>query len=217
MNDAPSESELDWVLVLAPFRKDADYIAAFLDEQKVPVKTRRTDDDLAGQLKLSPAVIVITHEALTPQTVATLGGYLADQPPWSEVPILVLLERAAPVARIRVELERAWPGARLLFHIRPIAQLELVNSVQSNLIVRLRQKQVRDAIEREKELRFELNHRIKNILASVTSIFRMTQRGAGTVDELAADFSARLQALSNVHSAVFEAGGEELCCPPSWR
>jgi two-component sensor histidine kinase len=86
--------------------------------------------------------------------------------------------------------------------------LELVNAIQSNLLVRLRQRQVRDSIERERELRLELNHRVKNILASVTSIFQMTRRGAATVDDLARDFSGRLQALANVHSAVFESGGE---------
>eukprot|EP01035_Chromulina_nebulosa_P060797 gene60797-83153_t len=32
------ESELDWVLVLAPFRKDSSYIAAFLNEQDIAVK-----------------------------------------------------------------------------------------------------------------------------------------------------------------------------------
>lgn len=212
MNETPSESEseLDWVLILAPFRKDGDYIAAFLQEQNVAVRHSKADNELAHSLSLSPGVIIITHEALNPPVVATIGDYLASQPDWSEVPILILLEKAAPLARIRSQLERSWPSARLLFHVRPIARLELVNSIQTNLLVRLRQKQVRDAIEREVELRLELNHRIKNILASVTSIFKMTQRGASTVEELAADFSGRLQALSNVHTAVFEAGGEEV-------
>lgn len=147
---------------------------------------------------------------MNPPVIATIGDYLASQPDWSEVPILVLLEKAAPLARIYSQLERSWPSARLMLHTRPIARLELVNSIQTNLLVRLRQKQVRDAIEREVELRLELNHRIKNILASVTSIFKMTRRGASTVEELAADFTGRLQALSNVHTAVFEAGGEEV-------
>ncbi|PZM16495.1 sensor histidine kinase [Rhizobium tubonense] len=209
MNVAPGEIELDWVLVLAPFRKDADYIAAFLREQRVPVNHVRTDN-LAHHLSLSPGVIVITHEALSPAVVTAIGIHLSAQPDWSEVPILVLLERAAPIARIRSQLERAWPRARLLFHTRPIAQLELVNGIQTNLLVRLRQKQVRDAIDREVELRLELNHRIKNILASVASIFQMTRRGAATAEDLAADFTGRLQALSNVHTAVFEAGGEEV-------
>jgi two-component sensor histidine kinase len=210
MNEAQSESELDWVLILAPFRRDADYIAASLQDQSVAVRHSRADGDLNLSLSLSPGVIIITHEALNPPVVATIGDHIASQPDWSEVPILILLEKAAPLARIRSQLERSWPSARLLFHVRPIARLELVNSIQTNLLVRLRQKQVRDAIEREVELRLELNHRIKNILASVTSIFQMTRRGASTVEELATDFTGRLQALSNVHTVVFEAGGEEV-------
>jgi two-component sensor histidine kinase len=210
MNAATGESELDWVLVLAPFRRDADYIAASLGEQKVTVRHSGASDDLRNELSLLPGVIIITHEALSKPVIATIGEHVAAQPDWSEVPILVLLEKAAPVTQIRSQLERVWPGARLLFHTRPIARLELVNSIQTNLLVRLRQKQVRNAIEREVELRHELNHRIKNILASVTSIFNMTRRGASTVEELATDFTGRLHALSNVHTAVFEAGGDEV-------
>jgi two-component sensor histidine kinase len=205
-----AESELDWVLVLAPFRKDGDYIAAFLREQNIEVKAPKASQDLVEHLALSPGIIVITHEALGPEIVARIAGHLAEQPDWSEVPIIVLLERSAPIARIRSQLQKSWPGSRLLFHTRPIASLELVNGIQSNLLVRLRQRQVRDSIERERELRLELNHRVKNILASVTSIFQMTRRGATAVEDLASDFTGRLHALSNVHTAVFEAGGEEV-------
>ena len=208
MNDRPTDSALDWVLVLAPFRKDADYIAQLLREQQVAVDTGRTVEETAQHLGRSPGVM--THEALNPPAIAAIGEHLALQPDWSEVPILVLLERAAPIARIRSQLESAWPGSRLLFHTRPVARLELVNSIQSNLLVRLRQKQVRDAIDREHELRLELNHRIKNILASVNSIFQMTRRGATSVEQLAEDFAGRLQALAEVHTAVFEAGGDDV-------
>jgi two-component sensor histidine kinase len=210
MKAVPTESELDWVLVLAPFRKDADYVAAFLREQKIEVKATKADGDLVEHLALSPGIVVITHEALNPQVVARIATHLAEQPDWSEVPIIVLLERAASIARTRGQLLKSWPGSRLLFYTRPIAPLELVNGIQSNLLVRLRQRQVRDSIERERELRLELNHRVKNILASVTSIFQMTRRGATSVEGLVSDFAGRLQALSNVHSAVFEAGGEEV-------
>lgn len=204
------DSELDWILVLAPFRKDADYIAALLQEEQIEVMAAKLDGDLVNHLDKSPGVIVITHEALNPTVVAQIGAHLAEQPDWSEVPIIVLLERAAPLARIRSQLKDCWPGARVLFHTRPITPLELVNGIQSNLLVRLRQREVRDSLKREKELRLELNHRVKNILASVQSIFQMTKRGAATVEDLASDFSGRLQALSKVHAAVFEAGGEEV-------
>ncbi|WP_105430821.1 MULTISPECIES: sensor histidine kinase [Neorhizobium] len=210
MNIIPTESELDWVLVLAPFRKDAEYIAASLREQKVAVKGVKADDNLLQHLALSPGIIVVTHEALTSEVVAAIAEHLAEQPDWSEVPVFILLERTAAVARIRNQLRASWPDARLLFYTRPIAPLEFVNAIHSNMLVRLRQRQVRDSIERERELRLELNHRVKNILASVTSIFHMTRRGAASVDELTIDFTTRLQALSNVHTAVFEAGGEEI-------
>jgi two-component sensor histidine kinase len=209
MTPVSVDSELDWVLVLAPFRKDADYIAALLIEQKIAVNSV-SNEDLTTNLCRSPGVIVITHEALNPAVVTRVAEHLAAQPDWSEVPIIILLERAAAIARIRSQLLTVWPGSRLLFHMRPIAPLELVNSIQSNLLVRLRQRQVRDSIERERELRLELNHRVKNILASVTSIFRMTRRGATTIEELASTFTSRMQALSDVHTAVFEAGGQEI-------
>jgi two-component sensor histidine kinase len=170
----------------------------------------KADDNLVQHLALSPGIIVVTHEALTSEVVAAIAEHLAEQPDWSEVPIFILLERTAAVARIRNQLRVSWPDARLLFHTRPIAPLEFVNAIQSNLLVRLRQRQVRNSIERERELRLELNHRVKNILASVTSIFQMTRRGAVSVDDLANDFTSRLQALSNVHTVVFEAGGEEV-------
>lgn len=209
MTPVSGDSELDWVLVLAPFRKDADYITALLTEQKIAVNAI-SDEDLTPNLSRSPGVVVITHEALNPTVVARVAEHLAAQPDWSEVPIFVLLERAAPIARIRPQLLATWPGARVLFHTRPIAPLELVNNIQSNLLVRLRQRQVRDSIERERELRLELNHRVKNILASVTSIFRMTRRGATTIEELTGTFTSRMQALSDVHTAVFAAGDEEI-------
>lgn len=210
MNELRTENELDWVLVLAPFRKDADYIAALLQDQQVAVVSARMDDGLEDLLCSSPGIVIITHEALTPSVVTRVSDYLKSQPDWSEIPIIVLLEKAAPVQSIRDRLQAAWPKSRLLFHVRPIAPLELVNAVQLNLLVRLRQRQVRNSIERERELRLELNHRVKNILATVTSIFQMTRKRATTVDELVGDFGARLQALSGVHSAVFEAGGEEV-------
>lgn len=155
-------------------------------------------------------MLVTTHEALTPALITMIGEHLLAQPPWSEMPIVVLLDRSSPNARVRTMLEAAWPRSRQLFYQRPLTPIELVSGVQSALLARLRQRDVRDHIDREVELRRELNHRVKNILASVSSIFEMTRRGAEDVDALVEDFGGRLHALSNVHSAVFQAEGESI-------
>jgi hypothetical protein len=107
MNGSSAESELDWVLVIAPFRKDADYVATSLREQKIEVKAAKADDDLAGYFALSPGIVVITHEALNPEVIARVAEHLATQPSWSELPIIVLLERAAPITKISAQLQRS--------------------------------------------------------------------------------------------------------------
>ncbi|RCW78334.1 sensor histidine kinase [Phyllobacterium bourgognense] len=206
--DHSNYGELDWVLVVAPYRKDAAYIEMLLVEHGMVVRTCADTDDLVQKLPQSPGVIITTHESLNPPTIEAIADHLTTQPNWSDLPIFVLLDRSAQQSRIRAELDRLWPRSRQLFFQRPVASLELVSGIQSALLVRLRQREVRDSIERERELRFELNHRVKNILASVTSIFRMTRRGSDTIDALTADFEGRLSALANVHSAVFEAGGD---------
>lgn len=203
-------SSLDWVLILAPYRRDAEYLRTLLDEHEVPARQAVGPDELAARLAEAPGLLVVTHEALDPAVLTVIADHLADQPAWSEIPIIVLLDRAAPHAKIRKELNGAWPRSRQIFYQRPVATLELLSGVQSALLARLRQRDVRDHIEREVELRRELNHRVKNIIASVTAIFDMTRRSATSIDKLADDFSGRLNALSAVHSAVFEGGGETI-------
>lgn len=208
MSTEPDHGSLDHVLVLAPYRRDADYLGQLLLEHDVYVDVCSDPAEIDACLSQSPGVLVTTHEGLTPAILAAVARHLAAQPAWSEMPIIVLLDRSSPNARIRAELGAAWPRARLLFYQRPMTPVELISGVQSALLARLRQRDVRDHIERETELRRELNHRVKNILASVTSIFEMTRRGMNSLDDFADDFRGRLDALSKVHSAVFHAEGE---------
>ncbi len=211
MSEVGSEldrSGLDRVLVLAPYRKDADYLCRLLSEHDIAAVYGVDADSLGPALAGSAGVLVATHEALTPDILSTVATHLQAQPSWSEMPIVILLDRASPNHRVRSELARAWPRSRQLFYERPVSAVELLSGIQSALLVRLRQRDVGDHIEREVELRRELNHRVKNILASVASIFQMTRRGATSIEELTNDFTGRLSALSDVHSAVFRADGE---------
>lgn len=208
--DRHDGSALDHVLILAPYRKDADYLGRLLADHEINVRLGSQADDLAEMLVASPGVLVATHEALTPGVIAMVAAHLETQPSWSEIPIVVLLDKASRPDRVRAELARAWPRARLLFYQRPVTTVELVSGVQSALLVRLRQRDVRDHIAQEIELRRELNHRVKNILASVTSIFEMTRRRASSIDAFAEDFRGRLGALDKVHSAVFHADGDSV-------
>lgn len=198
---------LERVLILAPYRRDAEYLSRLLAEHDIAV-AQAGEDSLALRLPDSGGVLVTTHEALSPRVIDAVAEFLELQPDWSELPVVVLLDRSAPAVRIRAQLAARWPRSRQTFHERPVSAIELLSGIQAALLVRLRQREVGDHIEREVELRRELNHRVKNILASVTSIFEMTKRGAASIDELSTDFTGRLDALNSVHSAVFRADGK---------
>ena len=212
MSVIPSDdpASLDHVLVLAPYRRDADYLQKLFAEHDIRSDICTSFAHIGDRLAGYPGVLVATHEALTRPVMTAVAGHLTSQPAWSEMPIVILLDRTSNQARVRAELGRIWPRARHLFYQRPVTSVELISGVQSALLARLRQRDVRDHIDREIELRRELNHRVKNILASVASIFEMTARGADTVAAFAGDFRGRLDALSKVHSAVFQAADEEI-------
>jgi PAS domain S-box-containing protein len=58
------------------------------------------------------------------------------------------------------------------------------------------------AEEQQKLLVNELNHRVKNTLASVQALAHMTKRHASSIDDFYAAFSDRLRALSNTHNLL---------------
>ena len=67
----------------------------------------------------------------------------------------------------------------------------------------------RRAEERMSLLVAELSHRVKNTLATVAAISRLTLRQSATLEAFDAAFSRRLQALSQAHSLIFEANWGE--------
>ena len=200
-------ASMDRVTVLAPYRRDAEYLSRLLREHAIDVDVASSPEMLARYLECLPGALVAAHEGLTPDVVKTIGQYLREQPSWSELPIIVLFDRSVSGVLLRQELGQMFPASRLLFYQRPVMPMELVSGVQSALLARIRQRQVRDHIDREIELRRELNHRVKNILASVISIFEMTSRRADSIGDLRVKFEGRLHALSKVHSAAFTHDG----------
>lgn len=208
-DEAPAP-DLSRTLILAPLRKDADYLAELLARHSLAAAICTDAGNLDLELSDPPGLLIATHEALGNGMVDVIARHARAQPDWSELPILVLLDKAARSSKIHEMLAAQWPRTRIVFYHRPVATLELLSGIQSLLLARLRQRDVRDHLEREVELRRELNHRVKNILASVLSIVRLTRRSATSFEEMAKDLEGRLAALAEVHSAVFRAGGETI-------
>lgn len=200
---------VDRALIYAPYRRDAEYLNALLVERDIFCDVCLGEEDLRKGLSTPPGVLVITHEAISTISMQIVSNHLGGQPAWSELPIFILLDRASPKGELRKNLELRWPRSRQIFYERPVSSIELLSGIQSALLARVRQRDVGEYLNREVELRRELNHRVKNILASVISIFEMTVRRPGSKRDLAENYRGRLHSLANVHSAVFHSDGGE--------
>ena len=75
----------------------------------------------------------------------------------------------------------------------------------------------READARQRLLLDELNHRVKNTLATVQSLAAQTARGCGSVEEFRAHFEPRLLALSAAHDRLTRNQWEGRASGPSRR
>lgn len=138
------------VLILAPFGKDSALIQRVLQLSEITVQT------VSGLAELIPAIsegagaAAITEEVLLGSTVDELAQHLANQPPWSDFPILVLTGggRSTPTTELAVRSRAPLGNVTLLE--RPLRPVTLVSAVRSALRARQRQYEVRDHLQQRK-------------------------------------------------------------------
>ncbi len=171
--DAPTDER---VLVLAPTAKDASVTQAFLRSAGVAAEACTTLGDLVDELRNGAAAILIPEEVVSPARTAVLTEYLAGQPQWSDLPVLVLTREGADSAASR-EAIRTLGNVTLLE--RPLRKATLLSAVQTALRARQRQYQIRGhlaeragalealrtADKRKDEFLATLGHELRNPLA----------------------------------------------------
>jgi signal transduction histidine kinase len=142
------------ILILAPTRRDAPAVAALLDRAGLDPEICPDLPSLVAELGAGAGAILLSEEALaSPQQQEILFAALSGQPSWSDLPILIISARhhglrgtkgAPPAASNIVLLERPVRGATLL------------SALNSALLARRRQYQIRDYLEEQARHREDL-------------------------------------------------------------
>jgi len=132
------------VLVLAPAGVDNLLIGKALDAAAIPVELCPNVEKLCDSLTETVGTIVISEEAMTPEAIQKIAAVLENQPPWSDLPIIVLTGGGAGDRRT----EQAARSRNVLGNVslleRPIRPITLVSAVKSALRARSRQYEIRD-------------------------------------------------------------------------
>jgi signal transduction histidine kinase/DNA-binding response OmpR family regulator len=119
---------------------------------------------------------------------------LRADPHTKTLPVILLSARAGEEARI----EGLHTGADD-YLIKPFSARELVARIRSAI----QMARVRHEAEQMQQLLVnELNHRVKNTLASVQAIVQHTLRSTKNPTDFAASFSGRIQSMAKVHSLL---------------
>src|SRR4051794_34415604 len=193
------------VLILAPSGRDAAVAAAILGEVGVSATVCPDLDALVSDLDRAGGAIV-TEEALLHSDRRALATWVCQQPPWSDFPFVLLTSRGSHADTSLTELL-----GNVTVLERPFHPSVLVNAVRCASRARQRQHEAEAyLLERKRSeehqtlLIRELQHRVKNTLATVQALLRATSRSASTVEDFRQVFEARVLSLSRTHNLLVE-------------
>jgi len=166
------------VLVLAPTERDGGLSRIILAEAGVGVMVCQDLEHLCREMAAGCGAAVLTGEAILRDHRSCLADVVRGQPPWSDLPLIVLTGGGADSPAAAVALETL---GNVTLLDRPVRVSTLISIVRSALRARRKQYQVRDyllerariaevlrdADRRKDEFLAMLGHELRNPLAPV--------------------------------------------------
>lgn len=118
-----------------PQGKDARLASEVLGRAGFSSFTCRSFSELLHELESGAGAVLIVEEVLTSAAILSLSKYLASQPTWSDIPILVLTKPGGESLWISDAYERL---GNLTLLERPVRPSTLVSAARSALRARQR-------------------------------------------------------------------------------
>jgi signal transduction histidine kinase/ActR/RegA family two-component response regulator len=196
--NGPVEVELR-LLILAPTLKDATLTSRVLEQEGILCLICPDLATMCERLEQGAGALLLPEEAIGPARPDCLLEALERQPPWSDLPILVLARQGADSAAVAQAMD-------LLGNVtvveRPTRISALISAVRTALRARQRQYQIREHLDeraraeealreadrRKDEFLAILAHELRNPLAPIRNslhILRATGSGGSGVPEIA--------------------------------
>jgi signal transduction histidine kinase/ActR/RegA family two-component response regulator len=171
----------DRILIVAPIGRDAELICANLTSAGLRCQACDNVGDLCAQLADGVGAILITEEALPGEAVPVLTKALADQPAWSEIPLVILTGAPSLESKPR-SFDALARRTNVTLVDRPVRIKSLISAAQSAVRARMRQYDIRDLMQQLEERLQErdrflavLGHELRNPLGAILLASQMTE------------------------------------------
>ncbi|HYH06827.1 MAG TPA: hybrid sensor histidine kinase/response regulator [Thermoanaerobaculia bacterium] len=135
------------LLIIAPTGRDAELMGTHLQAAGLSCSICPDLDGACLQFADGAGALIVTEEALHVEQTFRLVQMLDRQPPWSDVPIIVLAGEPSFEAKQRT-FGPLSTRTNVTFIDRPVRIKSLVSAAQSALHARERQYQIRDLMEK---------------------------------------------------------------------
>ena len=192
------------IIVVAPSGRDGPIIAQLLTRVGLDAIEQPNCEAACREAISGVGAFVVADEALTPQSTASMAAFVAGQPSWSDLPIIVLTSGGEVSAYSEARRRLREPLGNVVLVERPVRPETLISTVKTAVRARKRQYDVRDHLKTEKlasdalrrseklaivgRLAASIAHEINNPLEAVTNLHYLM--GSATSLEEAKSFLA---------------------------
>ena len=167
------------VLLRLATPKDAELTCAVLARAGIAALACDGLGSLVDELAQGAGALMLAEEAFSEPACARLAEWLAAQPPWSDISVILVARHGADSAAVAQVME-SLPNVTVIE--RPVRVSSLVSAVRSTLRARLRQYEVRGLLDglhaadrRKTEFLATLAHELRNPLAPIRTALTLLQ------------------------------------------
>lgn len=157
------------ILLRVATSKDATLAGGVLARAQIEAHPCAGMTELIAEFRDGAGALMVAEETLNEPALAQLSQALQGQPPWSDVPLIVLARQGADSTAIALVMDR-FPNVTVIE--RPVRVASMISAIRSTLRARQRQYEVRsllqglrEADDRKTEFLATLAHELRNPLA----------------------------------------------------